>query len=78
MGQGGTVGPEKSNYSRRRSKKVLLCRHKMKRNKEPFCKHGRRGKLIGNQAVRRGPRTGERKKAVSSADFVASYVWMII
>jgi hypothetical protein len=46
----------------------------MKRKKEPLCKHGGRSHFIGNHAVKRDPRTGERKKAVSSADFVASYV----
>jgi hypothetical protein len=50
----------------------------MKRNKEPFCKHGRRSNFIGNRAAKWDPRTGERKKAVSSADFIAAYVWMII
>jgi hypothetical protein len=77
MGQ-GTVSPEKSNYSRRKRKKVLLCRHKMKRNKEPFCNHGRRSNLIGNQAVKRDPGIEERKKAASSAEFIASYVCIII
>lgn len=50
----GTVGPEKSNYTRRKSKKVLLCRNRMKGKKDPFCKLGWKSNFIGDHGLWKG------------------------